>query len=282
MKRKVLFSLFHGMASLPFWLLYLIADIVSFVIYYIVGYRKKVVRNNLVTSFPHKPLREIKQIEKEFYRFLGDQIVETIKTLRITDKELQKRVKVSNYESVNEAMKGGKNAVLMMGHYGNWEWAQEITRYFLPTSFMASIYHPLRDKVFDDLFIELRSHWHAHIVPMAKAPRILLNKQNMPWVCGFIADAWTLQHHDDNWINFLNHKTWFITGPEEIGNKTGSEYFYLEMNHKSRGHYDIVFHKIEPEDFNEKYPYTRQFWKEFEKTIQRAPSYWLWSHKRWK
>lgn len=282
MKRKVLFALFNALASLPFSCLYLIADVVSFVIYHFVGYRKKVVRNNLVSSFPEKSLKEIKGIEKKFYRYLGDQIFETIKTLKISDKELKKRVTVSNYELVNESLEGGKNAVLLMGHYGNWEWAQEITRYFIPTAFMVSIYHPLSDKVFDDLFIKLRSHWHAHIVPMAKAPRILLNKQNMPWVCGFIADAWTWQKNDDNWIDFLNHKTWFITGPEEIGNKTGAEYFYLEMNHKSRGHYDIVFHKIEPEEIKETYPYTRQFWKEFEKTIQRAPSYWLWSHKRWK
>lgn len=282
MKRKIIFALFHGLASLPLGCLYFLSDIISFVIYYLVGYRKKVVRNNLVTSFPDKSLDEIRYIEKKFYRYLGDQIVETIKTLKISDPELKRRVTVRNYEIVNEALNAGNNAVLMMGHYGNWEWAQEITRYFLPSAFMASIYHPLRDQDFDSLFIELRSRWNAHIVPMAKAPRILLSPRNMPWVCGFIADAWTWHKHNDNYIEFLNHKTLFITGPEEIGTKTGADFFYLEMIHQSRGHYEIIFHRIQPEDTNESYPFTRRFWKDFEATIRKAPYYWLWSHKRWK
>ena len=282
MKRKMLFGLFNALATLPFACLYLISDLVSFVIYYFVGYRKKIVRSNLLSSFPDKPLKEIKQIEKKFYRFLGDQIVETIKTLKISDKELKERVTVSNYELVNETLSEGKNAVLLMGHYGNWEWAQEITRYFIPSAFMASIYHPLSDKIFDELFIKLRSRWNAHIVPMSKAPRILLNRENKPWVCGFIADAWTWQKHDDNYTEFLNHKTWFITGPEEIGKKTGADFFYLEMLHKARGKYEIIFHSIQPQESNQPFPYIRSFWNEFEKTIQRAPAYWLWSHKRWK
>ena len=104
----------------------------------------------------------------------------------------------------------------------------------------------------------------------------------MPWVCGFIADAWTWQKHDNNWIEFLNHKTWFITGPEEIGVKTGADFFYLNMHRLKRGHYEIRFKRLIPSDMTEPFPYTQEFWREFEKTIEKAPAYWLWSHKRWK
>ena len=290
MKKKLIFGIFTGLAALPLWLMYLIADIITPVLYHIVKYRRKVVRTNLMNSFPEKKLKEIRKIERDFYRYLGDQIVETIKTLKISDKELQKRVTVKNYEEVNKTLKNGKNAVLMMGHYGNWEWAQEITRYFIPEAFMASIYHPLNDKIFDELFIKLRSHWGAHIVPMKSAPRVLLNKENMPWVCGFIADAYTWQKHDNNWIDFLNQKTWFIYGPEEIGKKEGADFFYLEMKRLKRGHYEIFFHPLSPSinttalqsSDPHNYPYTREFWSELEKTINHQPAYWLWSHKRWK
>lgn len=282
MKRRIINGLLNCIAYLPLGILYIISDFITFVLYYLIKYRRKVVRVNLTSSFPDRSLKEIKKIENSFYRYLGDQIVETIKTLHITDKELKKRVKVFNAEAVNRTLSQNKNAVLLMGHYCNWEWVQEIVNYFLPSICMASIYHPLNDKTFDEIFIRLRSRWKAHIVPMKRAPRFLLDKKNMPWVCGFIADAYTWHKNEDNWIDFLNHKTWFITGPEEIGEKVGADYFYLEMRRIKRGYYEITFHDIEPQEKGVTYPYTRQYWKDFERTIDKAPAYWLWSHKRWK
>lgn len=282
MKAKLMFGLLKGMAAIPLGLLYLIADFITPVLYHVVRYRRGVVRKNLVTSFPTKTRKEIKKIEKNFYRYLGDQIVETLKLLHISDVDLMKRVEVENYREVNETLESGRNAVLLMGHYCNWEWVQEITRYFIPDSYQVSIYHPLKDKLWDDFFIRLRSRWGAHIIPMNKATRTLLNRRNMPWVCGFIADAWTWQKYDENRIEFLNHPTWFIRGPEEIGERVGADYYYLEMTRKKRGYYKIEFKKLEPKISSEPFPYLREFWKEFEKTIIKFPSYWLWSHKRWK
>lgn len=282
MQEKILTGLLKAIAALPLGVLYLLSDFISFMLSRVIKYREKVVISNLSSSFPDKSPAEIKKIKKEFYRYLADQIVETLKTFHISDNALKRRVKVINSEYVNESLSQGRNAVLLMGHYCNWEWVQEIVRYFLPDTFMASIYHPLDNKVWDKVFIKMRSRWDAHIVPMKTAPRVLLNKGNMPWVCGFIADAWTRHTNNDTWITFLNHKTRIITGPEEIGRKVGADYFYLEMNKIKRGYYEIKFHKLNPGDEDQSYPHIREFWKEFEKTIERAPAFWLWSHKRWK
>lgn len=282
MKKKLIFGIFKSLARLQLGFLYILSDFISFVLYRVIKYRLKVVRANLSSSFPEKSIKELKNIEKNFYGYLADQIVETLKLLHISDKEMKRRVEVIKYEEVNSSLAAGKNAVILMGHYGNWEWVQEISRYFLQGTYMASIYHPLNNKMWDDFFISIRSRWNAHILPMSKAPRALLSKGNMPWVCGFIADAYTWQKHDNNKIDFLNHPTWFITGPEEIGDKTGSDYFYLEMIREKRGHYKIIFHPIRNCDTEHPYPKLREFWKMFEKTIEKAPAYWLWSHKRWK
>lgn len=282
MKDKFLFKALRGTAYLPLSVLYLFSDVISFFVYYVVRYRRGVVRKNLFESFPDKDKKEIIKIEKNFYRYLGDQIVETLKLLHLSDDELKRRVKIVDYDIINSTLQEGKNAVLLLGHYGNWEWVQEISRYFISESFKASIYHPLSNKTWDKFFIEMRSRWGAHIVSMKQAPRFLLNKNNQPWVCGFIADAWTWNKKDENKINFLNHPTWFIPGPEEIGNKVGAEYFYLEMKRLKRGHYEIRFHKLQPNNSASSYPFTHDFWRMFEKTIQTSPAYWLWSHKRWK
>lgn len=289
MKQKIVFALLKSIASLPLGVLYLFSDFIAFILFHLVKYRKKVVDSNLISSFPEKTPDEIKEIEKEYYRYLGDQIVETLKLLHISEKELRRRVKVINYEIVNATLGENKNAVLLMGHYNNWEWVQEISRYFLPQSYMASIYHPLKNKMWDEFFIRIRSYWGAHIVTMKQAPRVLLDRSHTPWVCGFIADARPdhIQANDIDVVEFLNHKTHFIPGPEIIGEKVGADYFYLEMLRIKRGYYEIKFTKLDAAEdqetkANESYPHLRMFWKEFEATIKKAPAYWLWSHKRWK
>lgn len=282
MKEKAILFILKGLASLPLGILYLFSDIITLLLYYVIKYRRRVVRNNLVTSFPEKNISEIKNIEKKFYRHLSDQIVETLKLLHISDKELQERVKVTNYEIVNKTLAEGRDAVLLMGHYGNWEWVQEITHYFLPTAYMASIYQPLASKLWDDIFLKIRNRWHAHILPSKQAVHALLNKENFPWVCGFIADQRPGVKTDKNAVEFLNHKTYFFYLTEDIGRKVKGDFFYLEMQVKGRGRYEIIFHELSPSEEYENYPHVREFWKEFEKTIQREPAYWLWSHKRWK
>lgn len=280
--KKVVVFLLRGIARLPFPVLYGISDFIYFIVYHIVKYRIDIVRKNIGSAFPEKSEDELKKIEKTFYKYLGDQIMETVKMFHLSDKELKKRVKVLQAEDVNATFSSGRNAVVLMGHYANWEWVQEIVNYFIPGIFMASIYHPLKDKFWDKVFIDLRSRWHAHIVPMKSAPRILLNRQNFPWVCGFIADQRPGQRTLENIVEFLHHNTYFIYGPEVIGDKVKADYFYLENLRTSRGHYQLTFKKLHPANLSDTYPYTREFWREFEKTIEKAPAYWLWSHNRWK
>lgn len=282
MKDRLILGLLKCLAYLPLRALYLFSDLAFFVIYYLIGYRKEVVTKNLTEAFPRKNKKEIKEISRSYYRYLSDQIVETVKVFHISDKEMKRRVTVSNYEIINASLSIGKNVVLYMGHYGNWEWVQEISRYFIPTAFMASLYRPLADHTWDEIYKTLRSRWGAHMIPINMSPRTLLNRDNFPWVCGFIADQRPGKRSDDNWIEFLHHKTWFYYGPEEIGKKTDADFFYLEMLRKGRGKYEIVFHPLKDTNSGESFPVTREFWRKFEKTIRENPPYWLWSHKRWK
>ena len=268
-------------AALPLRVLYGFADFIYPVVYHIIGYRKRVVRQNLREAFPDKSALELRKIEKEFYRFLCDTIVETVKLLHISDRQLMKRVEIANPEAVTETIDAGRSAALLLGHYGNWEWVQEISRCFPDTSFKSSIYHPLNNKLWDNIYKIIRSRWHSHIIPMKAAPRQLLDKSHQPWICGFIADARPRKTDRDNQVEFLNHLTSFIYGPEIIGDKVGADFFFLEMERIRRGHYRITFHKLQKEG-TRSFPATRAFWKEFEQAIKKKPAYWLWSHKRWK
>lgn len=283
MKERIVTGMLRGAAMMPLRTLYALSDFLYLVVYYIVGYRKKVVRHNLQEAFPEKAAQELKKIEKEYYRYMCDMIVETVKLLHISDSKLKRRVQITNPEVVMESLDAGKSVALLLGHYGNWEWVQEISRCFPDSFFKSSIYHPLNSKLWDNIYKQIRSRWNSHIIPMKEAPRQLLDTSHQPWICGFIADARPLKTDRNNSIPFLNHMTSFIYGSEIISEKVGADFFYLEMDRMKRGHYRITFHRLEKEGSDgQTYPFTRAFWRKFEQTINKKPAYWLWSHKRWK
>lgn len=282
MKEKIITGCLKCLAVLPLGVLYLISDFIFFFVYYVLKYRRKVTRCNLREAFPEKSEKEIGGIEKEYYHYLCDIIVETVKLLHISDGEMARRVEAEGSELIAEKVAEGKSVVLLLGHYGNWEWVQEIGRNFPDTAYKASIYHPLKSRVWDGVYKRIRSRWRVNIIPQKSAVKRLLSKDNQPWICGFIADHRPVMADEDARIDFLNHDMAFIYGPETIGKKLGAEFFYVEMERRKRGYYKITFHQLTPDPSDDKYPYTRDFWRRFEETLRRAPAYWLWSHKRWK
>lgn len=275
-------ALLKSVAILPLWALYAFSDFIYLIVYYLVGYRRKVVGKNLREAFPEKSPREIRRIEKDFYHYLCDVIIETLKLLHISAEEMARRVEIKDYEKVNEVVASGRPVVLLLGHYGNWEWVQEISRVLSEDAFRASIYRPLNSGLWEDIYKKIRSRWNVHIIPQKNAVRALLKPENQPWICGFIADH-RPRHVDENNITpFLNHATSFIYGPEVIGRKLGADFYFLEMERVKRGYYELKFHSLTSKDGEEPYPLTRAFWKKFEEIIRKKPAYWLWSHKRWK
>ena len=107
---------------LPMRVLYWISDIVKILLYNVVGYRKKVVIENLTCSFPQKTEKEIKEISNKFYSHLADLFLEAVKMLTISKKSLMKRYKCTNPEIISKYYKRNKSVILVSAHYNNWEY----------------------------------------------------------------------------------------------------------------------------------------------------------------
>ena len=117
---------------LPMWVHYLISDGIYVVVYHLVGYRKKMVRKNLADSFPRKSEEELRLIEKDFYRWFCDYLVETIKLLTISKKELKRRMVFKGTEVVDEIVGNGQSCAVYLGHYCNWEWITSLPLWVTP------------------------------------------------------------------------------------------------------------------------------------------------------
>lgn len=285
---KIVYYLLLGMcyaiSLLPLRIHYIFADVLYYMIYYIVRYRIHVVRKNLAISFPEKSQEELRQIENDFYRWFCDYLVESIKLMTISKDDLRRRMVFKGTELIDETVKTGQSCAVYLGHYGNWEWITSLPLWVTPDAQCGQIYHPLENKTFDALFLHLRQRMGAVCIPMAETLRRILDykRANKPVVIGYIADQkpyWTNIHH---WVDFLHHDTPVLTGTERIARKVNHAVFYLDVRRIHRGYYEAEFRLItrEPQQMKE-FEITDIYYRMLEESIQRTPAFWLWSHNRW-
>lgn len=274
----------HTVSLLPLKVLYTVSNCLYPVVYRLWRYRRKTVRRNIVCSFPEKELREIILIEKEYYRHFCDCVVETIKMLHISDKELDRRIQLTNGELIEQHSFDGRPIVLYLGHYGNWEWVQAITRHYNHPAISGEIYRPMHSEVMEKVMRRLRSRFSTLLIPQKQAFRTLLRmkQEGKQYLIGFIADQRPNSKSLNHWTTFLHQDTAYSIGGEEIGKRINAHYFYLDVEKIKRGYYRTSFIPIIPQRKDELHPYTLQYMRMMEATIIRAPQYWLWSHKRWR
>lgn len=281
----MLYYLTYTVSLLPLRMLYALADVAFVLAYYLIRYRRKVVRNNLTTSFPEKSETEILQIEKGFYRWFCDYIFETIKLLSISRSELERRFTITNSEEVEACFREGQSVAGILGHYCNWEWLSCVGIALPENRRVGLIYHPLRSKSIDQLFLKIRSSAGGVPVPKKEILRYLVDyhRQGIMSIFGYISDQAPKWENIHLWLPFLNHETPVFTGGERIMKKMNNAVFYVEMTRPRRGYYTCTYKLItrEPNTFDE-HEITRRFFLMLEETIRKEPQYYLWSHNRWR
>ncbi|MDH6309761.1 KDO2-lipid IV(A) lauroyltransferase [Dysgonomonas sp. PFB1-18] len=285
----IMYSWMYLHALLPFSVLYILSDILYFLVYKVAGYRLKVVRHNLALSFPNKTDKERKTIEREFYHHFCDYFVETLKLLHVSDEEMKKRMQFENVEQIKDLMKDGNSVLMFLGHYCNWEWIPSITMDFRDkgdeNKILGQIYKPLSNKAVDDLFLKIRSRFGSLGIPKNDTLRMIvkLRREKKQVLIGFMADQTPSVPNIHYWTNFLNQDSAVFTGVERIAKQTGYAVIYLDMEKIKRGYYKATVRLVtdnplaEPEN-----RITDTYIQAMEKTILRNPAYWLWTHKRWK
>lgn len=285
---KLLYGIAWLFSLLPLRLLYVFSDVMFVFTFYVFGYRKKVVWENLQNSFPEKSDDELYKIARDFYLYFCDNFVETIKLLTMTKEEMRKRFVYENCDLLDDYYEQDKNLILYLGHYGNWEWltfakSAHVCRH--PDFTPYSVYHPLESRAFDKFYLKLRSKSGSVLVPQNRVLRTLIEMQRSGkkgFFC-FIADQGTGWPNMYFWMQFLNQETAPIVGPERIAKQTGFPVLYIDVTRVKRGYYTAKFVLIS-EDAREwpEFDLTKKYMHLLENTIVRNPPYWLWTHKRWK
>lgn len=270
-------------ARLPFPVLWVISDISYILLYYVIGYRQKVVMDNLRNSFPEKSPGELKQIAKKFYRHLSDLGLETVKFSAMTEKELDQRIKLHNPEYFEEYYQQGKSIIMLGMHHNNWEWALSFQR-FLSGQLMV-VYNPVRkNKALERFILDARERFGAKSLQVNLSVRTALqfNYEEHPKVLVLLADQ-TPPPNSQLWTTFLNQETAFFAGPMKIAAKTNQPVMLHHIRKVGRSKYETFLYKLtenpaemKPEEV------LMTYIRKIEEIIREEPEYWLWSHRRWK
>jgi KDO2-lipid IV(A) lauroyltransferase len=268
---------------LPFRLLYAFSDFIYLFVYKFFGYRINTVKRNLNLVFPDKSEEEINAITKKFYHHLCDMVVESIKSLTISEAEMKKRFTFTNVELIQNIENQNKSIVLMCAHYASWEWIFILQTYV--NSRGNAVYKRLENKYFDGLVKRIRAKYNSYLITTKETiPTLIeLKKQGILSINGFISDQSPKIKKAYHWNEFMDIKVPVHTGAEMLAKKLDMAVVFFSVKKLKRGHYETTFKTITltPNKYKD-YEITDIFLKLVEQQIQDAPEYYLWTHKRWK
>ncbi len=267
---------------LPFRLLYGFGDLVYYIVFYILPYRKNVVLSNLRNSFPGKSEAEVIRIAKGFYHHFADMLIESLKAFTMTEEAVMKRYTFNHTASVDEFYKAGKPVICVAGHYGNWEWAGIAAgRQMLhkPVGF----YKPLSNRYIDSFIQKTRVRGRSSLASIVKTSETFNTDYGEPAAFYMVADQSPSSARLAYWVNFLNQDTAVLHGPEKYSRVHNFPVFFASIKKIRRGYYSIDFNLLEAEPNQTKTgEITGRFMKMLEDIITENPEYYLWSHRRWK
>lgn len=281
----IVYGVVKALSLLPFRILYLLSDALYLMVYRLVGYRKKVVRDNLRYAFPQKTEKARKEIEKDFYRHFCDLIVESIKLLSVDEKTMQKRMQYLDYEQLLTHYDEGRCVMLLTSHYGNWEWTSTFSTLLPPDKPVYQIYKQQSSAVSDRVVAKIRQQFGAKNIEMRSVLRamVTMKKEGKLGMYGMISDQSPAKISMHYYTQFLHQRTAVITGTEQLAKKFDYPIYYVRTQKIERGHYtcQLIPLSLHPET-TENFDISERYMRLLEEDIRSAPAHWLWTHKRWK
>ncbi len=280
----LIYPIIWFISILPFPVLYLLSDIIYFLVYRVIKYRKRVVRANIALALPHLSQEERTIIEKKFYSHMCDLFLEMAKTLSISRKEIEKRYTFSNMEVYHELEKKEKSIALLCAHYASYEWAVSMNYHINYVGY--GVYKKLGNPYFDKLVRKIRSKFQSHLIDSKETiPTMASNYRSKTYsVYGLVSDQSPKLSAAHHWQKFMGVEVPVHTGGEMLAKKYDMNVIFLKTKKLKRGYYQASFEILS--DGNAKdipnYEITDNFLKLVEQQIYEAPEFYLWTHKRWK
>ena len=280
---QLLYSLvLKPVSRLPLSATYYLSDFMFMIIYRLIGFRKKVVLENLQNAFPDMTETEIRRLAKDFYRHFCDLIIESIRMFSMPEAEVLRRCRALNHEMLEAIYRQGKSVLIVAGHFGNWELAA-LSLGLQISHQPVGIYHPLSDKFFDDKFRQSRSRFGMGLVAKNDTKKFFEEGKSQLSAVMFGSDQSPHNVRKAYWTYFLNQETAVMFGTEKYAKEYDYPVVFGRLRKVRRGYYEMSFELITDRPRETPYGYiSERFTRMLEEQILEQPPFWLWTHRRWK
>jgi KDO2-lipid IV(A) lauroyltransferase len=277
----VVYGILYFFSLLPLTVLYLFSDLAYFIIYYIIGYRRKVVRANLAQAFPEKTEAERKKIGKQFYKNFTDSFIETIKLISANEQFVRERFK-GDFSVFQYLYDKGRKCQIHSSHNFNWEYANLGIPLNIPHR-LLTVYMPIENKIFEKVFRKFRSKTGAVLLPATDMRNAILPHRNSLYALALVADQNPGNPASAYWIDFLGKPAPFVKAPESGARRGNIPVVFCYFIKEKRGFYNVYFF-LADENPSQTKPgeLTVKYVRFLEEVIRKNPEVWLWSHRRWK
>ncbi len=267
---------------LPFTLLYLFSDFLSWLMFRVLKYRKSVIQSNLQNAFPEKSEHEREKIRKAFYKNFADLIVESFKSLTISERIMRQHFSLKNPEVFENLRQKNKGVIMVMGHYTNFEWTATSIPLLVQNTCFA-VFHPLSNHRFSNKIVQIREQFGLKLFPMKNTYPFMLNNENTAPLYVFMADQSPQKSKIKYRTPFLNQNTPVHLGVENLAKKCDLAVVFIDIQRVKRGTYEVEAQLLFEDAVNtQPYEITDTHVRALEKVIIKKPEDWLWSHRRWK
>jgi KDO2-lipid IV(A) lauroyltransferase len=249
---------------------------------YHLGVRRKVVEDNLRIAFADMDDAWRATIAKESYAHLAR---ETIATLQAAPGGQPAAIAKSYLEgggALSAALEGGRGAILLAGHLGNWELGvATVAGSGFPVDAIA---RRQNNPLFDRAILRARTGFGFHVIDRHNATRPSLESLRLNHVLVLVAD----QDARSNgvFVPFFKRLASTPRGPAVFALRTGAPVFLLEPLRQPDGRLRV---RVIPLPFEpsgdpeaDTHAITAGYAAALERSVRSAPGQYLWQHRRWK
>lgn len=282
--KKLEYYFFRGLifklSFIPFPVLYFLSDIISFILFRIIRYRRSVIRSNLTYCFTQKSLSEILEIEKKHFRHFTNITLESLKALSTNSGKLTSRYTLTNPELLNDCVDHNRDAIILASHYNNWEWSGQCLGSQVPLHLIGYV-KPLSNKHINKYLTDKRAGTNVSVISRLGAYWSLKKTMTKNIALSFVNDQYPGKSRRNKYVKFFNRRVAFHGGAEDLSNTENAKVFFLSNKKLKNGYYSLML--VDAEDYRQAEENITQAYARFlEFEIRKEPSQWLWTHKRFK
>jgi KDO2-lipid IV(A) lauroyltransferase len=252
-------------------------------LYYVAGYRKTVVYQNLENAFPEKSAREITVLAKSFYRHLVRVTLEIGKSRRMSLEDFRARMHLLNPELLLAKTEDKTRSVIVLTiHQGNWEWMLHGANAELGIP-IDPVYKPLHEDAANRFIYGIRSQFGARPMSMDESTRDILRRRKEFRVFVMVADQSPIRAERGLWTHFMHQEAKFYLGAQTLAQLTGFPVLFAQCRMTRPGYYELTFHELADPPYEKgSNEITERYIQLAEQAIREQPETWLWSNRRWK